>query len=263
MKNRKRIITLGLSIYKEDIKNANIDERISLQDYDILIVDPELTALIRCKSQQRHNDRHILSDDETQKYDENMKHWYREISDFLRSRKTIIILLNKLMEFYVPRYNNGIRKLQLINNYHILDYSLELINASGKRVKLIRDKRSFENYWLAMKEISGYEVYIESTAIDPLFTTQSGDRNIGGKLIVYSGNVIFLPYINILKYSGTIMEKNSKDNTIGKNYQEIFISKIIELDKLLSTKSMVTSAPKWTENMEYILKNEFYTFTIW
>lgn len=204
---KKKILTLGFVLYGEDSEYSDFETEISLLDWDIILIKPEINDYIFGSSQE-YRGKPCLSNNASFKLKSKIEHWKREIQLCLEHSKTVIVFLDKLKEVYIDtgeRRYSGTGKnrqttelVELYNNYHILPINIKITNSIGKEIKLApKNSEIISQYWTDFGIESLYQVIVEGE-ITPCLQTKHGDKTVG--FIVNNedsnGRLIGLPNIN-------------------------------------------------------------------
>ncbi len=209
-----KIISVGLTFKSSDVLNINFEDKQTLLDSDIVIIDPE--------SFNRYwKDAHVLKNgitylssslgsNQIRKTFELRK---KEITTLLDKGKVLITFLSPIQKIHAE-INNG--KCDDITNYDFLPddefYILnDLVNGKGDSIKLHNPKHLFANYYKAYQNELEYFAYFDIKKIDSdnFFLLNKSDKLIGFSKNSKNGLLVFLPYprnINEEKLLGVLIK---------------------------------------------------------
>lgn len=266
---KKKIIYIGLDVPGIDDSNKDsLTSKISLLDYDIIVIDPSIYQLIGY-SYDSYLGKPSLSDSASFRLKETIEHWRREILDATKAGKTVIILLNGLREVYIAtgdkshsgtgRNRVTTRHVTLYNNYNLIPGKIKVLNSKGKSMRLSKRDNALVSYWNELGESSEFRVLLEVDGIRSLIETKSGNKTVGGYLKYKNspGLLFLLPYIDFEK-DELITENedgfywNDTAIQMGKRFEK----SIVELDKKFQSKNEFTPIPDWAEHDSYVLPKE-------
>ncbi|HFF5441229.1 TPA: hypothetical protein ACGDVI_002895, partial [Acinetobacter baumannii] len=263
---KKKILTIGFSLCGEDSETCEFDSETSLLDWDIILIQPDISHYIY-RSREYFQDKISLSDHDSFKLKSQTEHWKREIKLAIDHGKIVICFLDKLQELFIAtgekqysgtgKNRQTTRIVTSYSNYNILPLNINLINAKGKEIKLAPKKSEvISTYWTSFSEKSSYQVIIEGR-VTPCLQTKHGDKTVG--FIVNSNNsngaLIGLPNIDFS--DETFFDDETGEWTIeAQQFSHNFIKQIIGLEKAFKQDSNLTVEPDWAKNDEYKLSSE-------
>ena len=263
---KKKILTIGFSLYGNDSEFCEFDSEKSLLDWDIILFQPDIHDYIY-QSDESYRGKPSLSDHYSFKLKSKIEHWKREIKLAIDHGKIVIIFLDKLQEVYVntgeKRYSGTGKNRQTTtmvapySNYHILPVELNIINTNGKEIKLASKKsESISTYWNEFSEKSSYNIIVEGQVM-PCLQTKHGDKTVGFifESQVSNGFLIGLPNINFSDES--FFEEDYEDwSEKGKQFSYNFIKQIVGLEKAFKQEGELTAEPDWAQVDIFKLKEE-------
>jgi hypothetical protein len=264
----KKIITVGVAVPSEDEFFTSIASNLSLLDYDIAIINPNISGLYGY-SYEDYQGKPCLSNSNSFKLKEYVDHWRREITEAVKAGKTVFLLLNKIQEVFVATGEESYsgtghnrqttRHVDLYSNYRIVPGGISVTNSNGSSMKLTGDNNPLTAYWGEMSGLSVFHVFVESEQVSPLVVTRSGGKIVGGYLRYKNapGALVLLPYID---FDREEFEEEKEDELywtdealqLGKQ----FIKVIVSVDKILRQEGEVTPMPPWGEQDKYVLPKE-------
>ena len=142
----RRILTVGLELASGDSQYKSFDSKLSLLDWDIILIKPEISEFYSY-GDDSYQGKRSLSDSGSFRLKECCEHWRREIKQAVETGKTVIVYLPPLEEVYVDtgqrsysgtgRNCQTTRHVALHTNYHAIPASIAQVNASGTSMKLV------------------------------------------------------------------------------------------------------------------------------
>ncbi len=252
----------GLGEYVE------FDSRTSLLDADFVLFCPNLGSY--CYSGEDYQGKPLLSDNSSFQLQEAVSHWQREVNDFLRSGKTVFMIMGKLEEVYVStgrkEYSgsgrNRITKniVRPLSNYDsLLPSSIRIVESKGTSMRLHLREDLLREYWQHFGDESKYHVHIEeSDFFRPLVVTRHGDRIVGAILRTKGGALVALPWVNFYRQEFCDEEHEDEDDDVDVDVDEewTWTPKAIEwgkkylktlesLDRAIRSQRETTPVPQW------------------
>ena len=165
----KRIMTIGFELASPDTQYESFRSKISLLDWDIILLKPEIYNFI--SDGQYYQGKPSLSDSASFQLKESCEHWRREIKQAFETGKTVIVFLPSLEEVYVDtgqrtysgtgRNQRTTRHITEYNNYLAIPFNLSPVTATGSSMKLsTRGADVLAPYWAEFESVSQYEVIL-------------------------------------------------------------------------------------------------------
>ncbi len=265
----RRILTVGLDLASSDTQYASFDSKLSLLDWDIVLIKPAIFEFCEYEDDW-YQGKLSLGDSGSFRLKECCEHWRREIKQAIEAGKTVIVYLAPLEEVYVDtgqrsysgtgRNRQTTRHVGLWSNYHAIPASIAPVNASGTSMKLVaRGAEVLSPYWAEFESQSGYEVILTADKVPACLTTRTGDKPVGAlyRSKSSSGTLLLLPNIDFYD-DKFIKEKGDKQTwtPTASQFAGRFVSAIVALDKALRSSSEVTPEPTWATDPRYMLGPE-------
>ena len=264
--SKYNIASVGIEIPGLDNKCISIESRKSLSSFDIIIFQPQLPSLYSSDYIDFSNGGRAITGDGYQKIKKITEHWFAELSDALKQKKTVIILTTPNEEIkYVTSFNSprkGEKTYYTGSDYlynGLLPYHPKIREAKGSEIIVSKNDMSIlvKQLYESCKDQTAYEVVfteIENSII-PLLLTKT--KQIIGALKEYDsgGRLIFWPNIDFdiedLTYEKDDNYYWTKEaNAMGKS----FIAAIVSLHSILH--SLQEPIPAWVSVETYITDTE-------
>ena len=261
----KKIIGVNFSFPSdEDDDSIALDSYSSVADADIVIFCPSIseTSYRSASYDSTYAGKKLYDENSSSQIIDHIDHWRRELKQFLKSGKTLIILLEEKIEFYVHNGEKNIsgtgrsqkvaNVVALRSNYDYIPFNLNVVSANGKAV--FTSNPLVIDYYNTFKKYISFKAYIDDEKIKyPLFTTKNKDRILGANLKYDTGNILLFPIIEIEGENGIDEEGYWTTDAVirGKDFQQ----KIYEIDKQLITKILKSPTPSWVNKEEFNLKS--------
>ncbi len=243
-----------------------IEESASLSDYDIAVFSPNLDYTDYYHDNDGYEGKSLYNKSSSARILEDTKHWNKEISNFLKSGKTLFVNLKHKEDFYVysgQKTFSGTGKsrqptyhVQSHSNYDFLPYDGNVHNAKGRILNVANNLIS--SFYNDFKDYINYEAYVDSQEVTILFTTRNKDRVLGCYKKVSTGYLIFIPYLDFNVKSLIDEDKetgeenwNSKAIQIGKR----FAKSLVDFDTAIRKDIDKTPKPKWADSGVFNLKD--------
>jgi hypothetical protein len=96
--SKKRILTVGLELASSVAENTSFQSKVSLLDWDIVLLKPDISDFI---SGGTFQGKPSLYESASFQLKECCEHWRREIKQAVETGKTVIVYLSKLETVYV------------------------------------------------------------------------------------------------------------------------------------------------------------------
>ena len=268
----KEIKGIGFTIPSENDDYLSIDSNSSLSETDIAVFSPDLsTTSYSSYNSGGFNRRHeeyegkkLYNKESSAKMLEHIKHWKKELLNFVEKGGTLFVVLCKKQDFFIytgtkdisgaGRNQKTTNHVAPLSNYEFLPFSkIEYYSATGKSV--YTESTTYKNIINQFKDFFSFETYLVSEKIEkPSFTTKKKDRILGATLKVKEGHVIFLPNLKLDIPSFTRYEKETDEEFWTKEATtkgKIFINCLAEIDKVLSKGSQKSPKPNWVDKKSY------------
>lgn len=146
-------------------------------------------------------------------------------------------------------------------SYDWLPRSLgKLTSASGTGIKRCKGSELIGTYWQHFEEYSQYHLYMEGFPGEPLLTTRTGEKAVGGILRENTGGaLIVLPWLEISGDEFEWLDTESEEyfwTEKGKELGAKFVSALIEIDRSLTSSTELTPRPDWAQAETYETQQE-------
>jgi hypothetical protein len=262
----RKILTVGLELSSGDTKYASFDSRLSLLDWDIILIKPQISEFY-AYGDDTYQGKRSLGDSGSFRLKECCEHWRREIKQAVETGKTVIVYLPPLEEVYVDtgqrsysgtgRNRQTTRHVSLYTNYHVIPANISPANTSGTSMKLVaKGAEVLAPYWATFEAQSRYEVLLTAEGVPACLTTRTGDKPVAAmyRSKSSSGTLLLLPNIDFYD-SKFVKEKGDKSTwtPVAVQFAGAFVSSVVALDKALRASSEVTPEPPWAADPLYAL----------
>lgn len=268
----KEIKGIGFSIPSENDDYLSIDSNSSLSETDIAVFCPDLsTTSYSSYNNDGFNGKHeeyegkkLYNKESSAKIFEHIKHWKKELLNFVEKGGTLFVVLCKKQDFFIytgtkdisgtGRNQKTTNHVAPLNNYEFLPFSkIEYYSASGKNI--YTESSRYKSIINQFKDFFSFETYLVSEKIEkPSFTTKKKDRILGATLKVKEGHIVFLPNIKLDSPSFTRYDKKTDEEFWTKEAitkGKIFVSSLVEIDKSLSKNNQKSPKPNWVDKKDY------------
>jgi len=98
--SKKSVVSIGIEIPGADVEKISIKSKVSLLDYEIVIINPSIFNFYGY-SHDNYLGKPCLDDSNSFSLKEQLAHWRREILENIKARKNVFIMLNENEEVYV------------------------------------------------------------------------------------------------------------------------------------------------------------------
>ena len=267
---KKNIVSVGMELPGADVKNISLRSKISLLDYDVIIVDPAIHSFYGY-SYEDYKGKPCLDDTNSFRLKEHIEHWRREILEAVKAGKNVFLFLNEKEEVFVAtgketysgtgRNRQTTRHVHLACNYQILPGEIITTISNGSSMVLAGNDSELVAYWNELGHLSEFRVLLDGDGVKPTINTKKGAKIVGAKLRYKNadGNLFLMPYISFEDDKYTY--ENDED---GKTYWsedacilgKKIVSSICSLDKYIKASGTVSVAPEWISQDKYLLPKE-------
>lgn len=265
----KKILTIGLDLADESSVSQEIDSRLSLLDWDIVLFKPQISDFI-ARSRENYQGKPSLNDTTSFQLTECGAHWRREIKHAFDAGKTIIIFLPELQQVYVDtgrreysgtgRNQKTTRIVELYSNYKFLPLSLSPVNSTGSAIKLTpKGDEALASYWASFGPASEYKVLLTGDGIPAFLVTKNGDKTVGAiyRGATGAGALVLLPDVDFYRdeFFG-VDDKESEWTPEAVRFGNQMVSAAIALERHLHSATDLTPPPAWAADASFVLPNE-------
>lgn len=181
---KKNVASIGIKIPGADIKTVNLRSKVSLLDYDIVIINPDISRLYGYRYDE-YQGKPCLDDSNSFALKETLEHWRREIIESIGAGKNIFLMLNNEQEVYVVtgekefsgtgRNRQTTRHVKIASNYQIVSDTIQVTNSKGSSMVLVGKDNIIAPYWLEMGGSSEFRVLI-GDGVKPIVQTKTGQK---------------------------------------------------------------------------------------
>lgn len=264
----KQLLTIGFEIPGFDENNVDFLDRFSLMDADTLLISTgEISPSGDWVNFSAGGGCYNV--EPSKKFEEKLLHLKKELIDYLNTGKTAFILLSTKLDFQLahsvssPRKGQHTYNTKTLSNYDFLPTRVGLLASSyGKHLKFSGNE-IFTTFNKEFNQYLEYHLYIENpTATQIIYFGKDNKKALGAIYTVGTGRLILLPMINFNEddFIDTQKKKDGAEdnfwNKKGLAFGNNLVNCILDIDTKLTSGSEQTPAPKWTENEEYLTKNE-------
>lgn len=270
----KTVITIGLDLASDDTHFEDLESKMSLLDWDIVLFKPDMRSLYAGCTDQ-YKGRPSLNDRLSFRFKECCEHWRREIKQAVDTGKTVIVFLSELQEVYIDtgdRTYSGIGRnqktthlLSLYTNYNCLSFDPKPVNAKGAGIKLsARGAEVLAPYWSKFQGCSEYQVILTAENVPACLVTRNGEKAVGAiyKSRNSSGTLLLLPNIDF--YPEDFFQEESEEDEGGEDvwtpkafqFAAQMLQGVVSLDNALHSSEDSTPEPAWATDPVYTLASE-------
>jgi len=269
----KNIVSVGFKIPSNQEDYLRIDSFNSLSDADIVVFSPNLSGTsYSTYTDESWNSKHgsyegkkLYNKRSSANILDHHKHWRHELSSFVKSGRTLFVVLPEKESFFVHAGTNSVsgtgRNQKILNhvsaftNYDFLPFSkLEFKPATGKSI--VPKDPAMAEFYKHFKDYMSFSVYIRGEGLHPTFTTRNSDL-LGINYQLQSGNVVFIPNVDFVVDELTVYNNRTNKGEWNKEafrLGKIFCNLLVEIDRSLKNKELKTPKPEWISNEEYAIK---------
>jgi len=260
---KKSILCLGCRIALDNVSHASFTDKISLLDYDIIIITPEISS--RLYNDEYYMGKSCASDDQSARLKENSEYWKSEISSAVTQGKTVFVFMSDYKEFYIATGSRDVsgtgrnqkvtRHVGLYDNYKMLPFISGVKSSVGKKMAINRDAHEgLKVFWSEYANSLSYKVKLPEKTNGACVFTKSGDVPVGALMKAKSGvgSIVFLPDLDFE------MDEffDERDEGIywseeGIKFAHRLISSVVSFDKSLRDASGKTPEPEWIKSNNY------------
>lgn len=262
--SKKRILTVGLELASSAAENTSFQSKVSLLDWDIVLLKPDISDFI---SGGTFQGKPSLYESASFQLKECCEHWRREIKQAVETGKTVIVYLSKLETVYIDtgqrqysgtgRNQKTTRIMEEFDNYKSIPVTLTPVIATGNGMKLAEwTAEVLAPYWTEFESRSQYRVQLTDPKVQACIMTRTGDRPVGALYRSNSsaGTLLLLPDIDF--YPETFIKEHEGEVTWtaeASKFAGRMLAAVVALDKALRSSIEVTPEPLWAAEPEFSL----------
>lgn len=267
---QKKILTIGFELADESAEYSSFDNDISLLDWDIVLVRPDIFSYISRK-ESTFQGNPCLSDNDSFKLKAQSEHWRREIKTAVEHGKLVIVYLCDKTPVSIAtgeKRTSGTGRNQKVtrivtgyDNYQFLPCDLTLTRGKGKEMKIANsDSQIVSSYWRQFSSKSTYTLTIESKSTIQLILTKNGDKEVGSLIRSSDSNGALLLLPDMDFYDDEFINDENEWTRKGELFSKEIIREVVLMAKLIHSSGDVTPPPNWVESEEFMLKQEVMYF---
>lgn len=263
-----RIFSVGWDIPGNAAEYIPFRSDRSLFDADVIIFTPTFADY---NSHETYAGKSVISEADSQDLVRDCRHWRDELSAAVDAGKTVFVRLVKPVEVYYDtgqRTHSGTgrgrlttRQVAPASSYDSIPLSFEgLVPRGGTEISVLGDLGPLAAYWHEFGAESEYEVYFDSSGLEPVLGTKKREKVVGGLVRAKGvGALAVLPPLTWDEDALTYMRGKSvywrKEATaLGKR----FVNALIAASEAFQREGKRTPVPDWAEASEYSLPTEQY-----
>ena len=267
---KKSVVSIGIEIPGSEAKRISLQSKVSLLDYDVIIIDPAIYEFYGY-SYDDYQGKPCLDDTNSFRLKEHLEHWRREILEAIRAGKNVFIFLNQEQKVFIAtgektfsgtgRNRQTTRHVDQISNYKIVPSAITVTNSNGSSMVLVGKNNILAPYWSAVGKISKFKVLLDGEGVKPIVQTTTGQKTVGAKLRYKNaeGNLFLLPYIDFEDEKYTY--ENKEDEKLYWTDEAIALGKkivgsICAVDKAIKSLGEISATPDWVIQDKYVLPKE-------
>jgi hypothetical protein len=222
---------------------------VSLLDYSIVFMDPELPPLERIYFDGGGS---CYSIDAGRALVSAIQHWSNELRMALVSGKTVFVVLNSEEKdsfatgYSTPRKGSRNYTTEALNNYRVLPVDLELRNAKGRRLKATDSL--FKGIHQILGEEFQYKVVVGAQLSNVGFRVD-GSAVVGGvcSLKGLPGHLVLLPYFDLTEMVEEGPDEWEWTDDAVKLGRQV-VGQLVAIDRSLRTVTQETPQPDWAQD---------------
>jgi hypothetical protein len=256
---KKQILTVGFEMPGFSDSHVDFNSQKSFMDADILLISPEFInpswhGWIEFTSGGGCYDISV-----SESFMQNTKHLLKEVEDFLKSGKSIFIILSEKKDYSLatgvshPRKGENLYSTISSSNYNFLPIKIgDLTSAYGKHVSFSGNSIFSEFYRIFKKNLE-YQLYVENpNGAKTIFTGKDKTKILGAIYQRGLGHIITLPYLSYDE-DKFIEEKEEKNywTTEAIKFGEDLTDCLFDIDQKLTLNSEKSIAPSWATKKEF------------
>lgn len=260
MVNRK-ILSIGFEFPGDFAENFPFRSDQSLLDADIIVFEPRISDY---EMSSGYRGKRLVNRSDSFSLVEDASHWRSELQIAFESGKTILIFLSKLEEVFIHTSDGelSLTHVEPFENYSAIPVNLgRIVPRRGKEIKVVRDLKFLGPYWKEFAAYSAYEVYLEGKVPDPILTTKTGNKVVGGIYRKRTGTIILLPPIRYDRQSFVVFNEEEMEEYWSQEAVQLgrkLATCLVEMDKALCSSRELTPAPDWTSQARFRVAKEAF-----
>lgn len=277
------VFSLGCEIPGGDVSYIALDSEQSLLDAEIVVFEPSIESIIRGYSFiQRLNiyrGKTSLNEDQSFEIRSMVKHWKRELFDFVVAGGIAFINLCELQELYIrtgeKEYSgtghnrHTTRIVESFCNYEFIPVRIKVKAAIGTSMTVKYSDCCFEEYWEQFGNESTYKVYLEdANSTTPIVYTARGNRIVGSIFRHKSGGAfVLLPWVNFDRKEFIDTEKKAHASgrvetvacwsSTARDWGKKYIETIQSISNSIKAPIQGTVSPEWAQDNAFRNRREF------
>jgi hypothetical protein len=265
----KKIISVGFSLASDDVAYEDIESKVSLLDWDIVLFQPDVADALSRYHDDYYQGKPSLTTTGSFRLREATEHWRREIKQAVDAGKMVVVFLSESIGFYADtgakqysgtgKNTRTTRMVSACSNYQMIPGMTAPLVARGNSMKLAsKGAEILSSYWDEFSGASTFEVLLPDLEVPPLITTKNGDRAVGALLRskTSQGSLLLLPNI---EFNPDEFFDEAKDFEYTENayhFAARLIAAMVSLDKSLRSEMGATPPPAWAEHPSFELTGE-------
>lgn len=194
-----KILSFDFFLDSEDVKNHRLNDTISINDYDVILLNHENVSSLWNYALTRQDGRKALystsgSDDLIRLFDQRS----HEFTSFLKKGNIIISFLSPVQKILLEKIHS--KEFAYSDNYTMLpqilrDIPNDFLEAETKELTITSEKHPFVKYISDFKNNLKPNVIIDITDMDAssVFAKNQNEKIIALSIMIGAGMIVFLP----------------------------------------------------------------------
>lgn len=199
----KQILTVGFEIPGYSDRHLDFSSKISLMDADLLLISPESICPSGHGWISFSAGGGCYDISTSERFMQNINHLRKEIDDFLKSGKSIFIILSKREDYSLarsvshPRKGENLYSTSTSTNYDFLPLTIGDLNSASGRYITFLGNPIFSEFYKIFKNSLEYQLYVENpNEANVIFTGKDKTKILGAIYPKGKGHIITLPYLS-------------------------------------------------------------------
>jgi len=260
----KNIITIGLELASDTVHSEDLNSKISLLDWDIILIKPVIDQF---EADRTFQGKPAFDEGDSFQLKECAEHWRREIKDAIDAGKMVVVFLPPYEEVYIDsgdRTYSGTGKNQKttikvnkFSNYEFLPATLGPVAKLGRSIKLTPQGSEYlASYWSDFESSSTYNVILTQPGLTTAMTTRSGDKAVGCiiRSKINSGTIVLVPDIEF--YHESFLGDDDHWTPAAEQFASRMIASMVSLEKSLHSQGERSAEPGWVAERKYMMPAE-------